>query len=223
VGPVDLLFRHGVSSLYSAASSHLHTKMTELYSDERLVMTPVITIDTSGSEVSDNSDGDGDDRDNATSSEVRCLSHRDNDGGERPPFELPTIMMWKGVRFTAQNRYPDTVNKGIWRGRYRCSIYRSEKGRNCKASLKVTYNPDEENNLTIDASLALHTCITKSVNLSPDDDDRSRKCEGILDAREEMKSLCEQKALSNMDMTSIAIANEVVDLTGAKYDELSKL
>jgi hypothetical protein len=80
-----------------------------------------------------------------------------------------------------------------------------------------------ENSLTIDASTALHTCESKSLNCSPDEEDKRRLCTGVYDAREEMKSVCEEIALSCMDMTSIAIANEVVASIGAKYDALSKL
>ena len=136
-----------------------------------------------------------------------------------PPKGLPTTMTWSGLRFTAQDRIPSKYLVGVWKGRYRCSIYRSAKGNNCKAALKVTFDPDKEQQISVDATKAEHTCCQVEV----DENERRLPCSEVHDAKEEMKLMCERIALSDFTKTSIDIANEVVAAMGTKYDELSEL
>ena len=131
---------------------------------------------------------------------------------------LPVFIM-KEHQFTAViHRVRYRVD--VWKGRYRCSIYRSSRGNGCKSSLKVTFDPQADNKITVDASGATHTC-QPSLNTSPDEEDRCRPCARVTDARQEMRTLCEEIALSDLDKTSIAIANEVVAQTVMKYEEQS--
>lgn len=118
------------------------------------------------------------------------------------------------------NNYFDFFSE-IWKGRYRCSIYRSTRGNMCKASLNVTFNPAADQKLLVDTSNTVHTCQPKA-NASPDEDDRLRLCHGVHDAREQMRALCEEIALSQLNKTSIAIANEVLTTTALKYEEQSE-
>lgn len=91
----------------------------------------------------------------------------------------------------------------------------------CKAYLNVTFNPAADQMLLVDTSSTVHTCQPKATG-SPDEDDRLLLCHGVHDAREQMKALCEEIALSQLNKTSIAIANEVLATTALKYEEQSE-
>ena len=88
---------------------------------------------------------------------------------------LPTTMTWSGLRFTAQDRIPSKYLVGVWKGRYRCSIYRSVKENNCKAALKVTFDPDKEQQFSVDATKAEHTCCNVC-QVEVDENERRLPC-----------------------------------------------
>jgi hypothetical protein len=139
-----------------------------------------------------------------------------------PPPELPSVLTWNGYPYTIKDRIPDKSNSGVWKGRYWCSIYRStRRGNGCKARLKVTYNPWKEQKISIDASDANHICqrpVTKPS--SPQDvENESLICARVLDARDEMKSLCEKMALADRPKSAVVIANEVINTTAQKYED----
>ena len=92
-----------------------------------------------------------------------------------PPKGLPTTMTWSGLRFTAQDRIPSKYLVGVWKGRYRCSIYRSVKENNCKAALKVTFDPDKEQQFSVDATKAEHTCCNVC-QVEVDENERRLPC-----------------------------------------------
>lgn len=136
---------------------------------------------------------------------------------KNPPHELPTIMTWNGYRFTAKERKSDTKSGDVWKGRYRCSIYRSRQGNGCKSTLRVTYNAKAEQKITVDASLAAHTC-QQTISYTPvNEASRCLPCNGVHDARSEMRAKCEELALSELEKSSIVIANEVLAAMASKY------
>ena len=75
----------------------------------------------------------------------------------------------------------------------------------------------------MDASSCTHTCQVKADGSSPNEEERCLpSCDRVHDARGEMRTLCEDLALSELDKTSITIANEVVAVTAMKYEAQSK-
>lgn len=151
-------------------------------------------------------------------SELQQSSICNDTASKNPPHELPTIMTWKGYRFTAKERKPVTKIGDIWKGRYRCSIYRSRQGNGCKSTIRVTFNATAEQKIIVDASLAAHTCQqTISIHSPVDETVRFLPCKGVHDARKEMKAKCEELALSELQKSSIVIANEVLAATASKY------
>ena len=85
----------------------------------------------------------------------------------------------------------------------------------------MTFDPDAEVKLLIDSSQAVHICQPQTGS-SPEEDMFSRSSHRVYDARGEMKTLCEQRALSEMEKTSINISNEIVSETATKYGDIRK-
>jgi hypothetical protein len=77
--------------------------------------------------------------------------------------------------------------------------------------------------MKVNASRAVHTCQPPSTGSSPvDNENSSLACHGVHDAKNEMKTLCEEFALAEYSKSSIALADKVLSITAKKYEDLSK-
>jgi hypothetical protein len=112
--------------------------------------------------------------------------------------QLPSTFKFEGFSYTVKDRH----DKGIEQvGRYRCSKHRSKK---CKATVTITCSDNVQKILT---GKLPHTCVQPELNT-----------DAIIDARDEMRELCQAKAIDNVSARPIVLALEVIDEMSAKYE-----